>query len=288
MLSMATKKKLIITLIVIICVASFFYWLYDEFYLSTDDAYLNANVVQVASRVEGQVQRLYIKNNQYVTAGQPLFDLDPAVYLATLAEQQALLAQAEAQLKIAELTSNRTIALVKRNVDSLQGGDEAIANFNSAAAKQKFAAASLAKAQLNVQYTHIIAPTSGWVTNVSLRTGDMVVENQPLFALISDEEFWVDANFKETDLSHISLGQTADITVDMYPGQHFAGVVESISGGSGSAFSLLPPENATGNWVKVTQRVPVRVKILNVNPRYPLRIGTSATVTLRISPWSKK
>ncbi|MDE2089643.1 MAG: HlyD family secretion protein, partial [Gammaproteobacteria bacterium] len=90
----------------------------------------------------------------------------------------------------------------------------------------------------------------------------------------------VDANFKETDLQAIRPGQPAVIYVDMYPDHHFRGVVESISGGSGAAFSLLPPQNATGNWVKVTQRVPVRVRILDPSPSHPLRVGTSATVTV--------
>jgi membrane fusion protein, multidrug efflux system len=110
----------------------------------------------------------------------------------------------------------------------------------------------------------------------------VITAYQPIFALISDESFWADTNFKETEMEKIRPGQAAKIEVDMYPGHVFNGVVESISGGAGAAFSLLPPQNATGNWVKVTQRVPVRIQILNPDPRYPLRIGTSALVTVKL------
>ena len=103
----------------------------------------------------------------------------------------------------------------------------------------------------------------------------------PAFAVIEDGRWWVDANFKETDLARIRRGQKATVRLDMYPGLTLDGVVESISPGSGASFSVLPPENATGNWVKVTQRFPVRVKITSApNANKPLRLGSSANVTI--------
>jgi membrane fusion protein (multidrug efflux system) len=115
---------------------------------------------------------------------------------------------------------------------------------------------------------------------MTLQQGSIVNANQALFTLISNDLFWVDANYEETDLQNIRPGQPAEIKLDMYPNHVFKGVVNSISGGSGAAFSLLPPENATGNWVKITQRVPVKVVIINPDPDYPLHIGTTATVTI--------
>ena len=114
------------------------------------------------------------------------------------------------------------------------------------------------------------------VTNVNANVGDIVAANQPLFALISDEKFWADANFKETQLESVKPGQTVTVVTDLYPKHTFNGVVESISGGTGAAFSLLPPQNASGNWVKITQRIPVRVRVLNPDHKFPLRIGISA------------
>ena len=101
-----------------------------------------------------------------------------------------------------------------------------------------------------------------------------------MFVLVCNQRFWVDANFKETQLEHIRPGQPADIHVDMYPDHPFQGVVENVSAATGSVFSLLPPQNANGNWVKVIQRVPVRIKIDNPDPAFPMLVGASTTVTI--------
>ena len=278
----SSRKSLLGLGIAAVVIASFIYWVYSQFYLSTDDAYVNANVVQVSSRVTGQVARLAIKNNQYVNKGQLLFALDSDPFVTVINQVKAQYAMDTAKLKLAQATEGRLANLVLKKVASAQEGDSAKASLQAAIAQIDLDNANLMQAELNLRYSQVTAPVSGWVTNVSLRVGDTVTANQPLFALISDEEFWVDANFKETELHYIKAGQHADIKVDMYPDQPFKGVVESISGGSGSAFSLLPPENATGNWVKVTQRVPVRVRIVKPDPKFPLRIGTSAVVTIHI------
>ena len=288
MIKLVIKKIVLITLIIAVSAAAFSFWIYSKFYISADDAYVNANIIAIAPRITGQVQKLYIKNNQYVKKDQLLFDLDPAVYNVSLEENRAGLAFAQAKLKIAQITAQRTLALVKLHDASYQDGDTAAANLQSALAAEGISRSLLAAAQLNSNYTHISAPASGWVSNMTLREGDSVNANQAVFALVSDQEFWIDANFKETELKHISIGQAADIQVDIYPGRHFKGRVESISSGSGNVFSLLPPENATGNWVKVTQRIPVRVQVINPDSKFPLRIGTSATVTIRINASAAK
>lgn len=282
-LSHYNPKKLSLALgIIIVAIVSMAYWIYSQFYLTTDDAYVNANVVQVASRVTGQVVHLAIKNNQFVKKDQLLFALDSDPFVTVVNQVKAQYAMDLAKLKLAQVTEERTADLVKKKVASVQEGDSASASLQAATAQIDLDNANLTQAQLNLHYSQVSAPASGWVTNVTLRVGDIVTANQPLFALISDEEFWVDANFKETELHFIKVGQLAEVKVDMYPDYSFKGIVESVSGGSGAAFSLLPPENATGNWVKVTQRVPVRVRITNPDPHFPLRIGTSAVVTIHI------
>jgi membrane fusion protein (multidrug efflux system) len=147
-------------------------------------------------------------------------------------------------------------------------------------AELRLAEAEVAQARLDLSYTRITAVVSGILGEITLRPGTMVQAGQMLFPLLDDKTFWVDANYKETDLHRIHSGQSATIAVDMYPDKTFNGVVESISPASGVAFSLLPPENATGNWVKVTQRFPVRVRITDTSSRYPLRIGASSHVTI--------
>ncbi len=276
------KRLSLIVTIIAISLGSIGYWWQKKHYVNTDDAYINADIVQIAPRVTGQVTQLHIQNNQYVTRDQPLFDIDSIPFEIAITEALAQLEKNQSQLNIAALTSNRMLKLVKKNVASTQEGDNVEAELRSAMAAIQLGEATLKKAKLNLSYTKIAAPTSGWVTNVTLHSGNIVQANQPLFALISDQVFWVDANFKETDISKIHPKQTVDVVVDMYPKHHFKGIVESISGGSGTAFSLLPPQNATGNWVKVTQRVPVRIRIINLDQDHLLRIGTSAKVKVHI------
>src|SRR3990167_6701631 len=257
--------------------------IYANYYLSTDNAYVNANVVQIASRITGEINAVAIINNQYVKQGALLFEIDPKPFQLAVNSAQAELDVAATELENAHVTEKRIVNLVRNKYLPPKDKDNTIARFKIALSKVEEAKANLAQNKLLLTYTKIVAPTTGWLANVSLRTGDIVLANQPLFALISDEEYWVDANFKETELAKIKRGQVATITVDMYPDHSFQGVVESISGGTGTVFSLLPPQNATGNWVKVTQRVPVRIRFLNPDPNFPLRIGTTASVTISLN-----
>jgi membrane fusion protein, multidrug efflux system len=235
---------------------------------------------------------------------------------AQLRQARSQLASAEAQVKaarakVSEAEANRVNAdrhtarvlrLVKQGTETADQGDAAVdardqaqgaltaarADLVAAEAARgepgennaavKAAEAALAQAKLDLSHTRVYAPSAGRVGNFDLRPGSYITAGQPLFALVEDREVWVEANFKETDLPGIRLGQAATVTVDMLPGRTFSARVESISPASGTSFSLLPPENATGNWVKVTQRFPVRVRILDPVPG--LRVGASSTVTV--------
>lgn len=140
------------------------------------------------------------------------------------------------------------------------------------------AQAALDRAELDLSYTVVHAPIDGILTKVEqLRVGDYVNAGTPLFALESQSDVWIEANFKETDLTHMRPGELATLSVDAYPGTSFVGRVESTSPGTGSSFSLLPPENASGNWVKVVQRLPVRLSIDPRHPDVPLAAGMSVT-----------
>ena len=141
------------------------------------------------------------------------------------------------------------------------------------------AQAALDRAELNLSYTVIKAPENGVVTKVEqLQVGDYVTASTPLFSLMSTDKVWVEANFKETELTHMRPGQTATVEIDTYPDIVFPAKVESLSPGTGLTFSLLPAENATGNWVKVVQRLPVRLSIDHLDLDAPLHAGLSATV----------
>ena len=285
---MRNTRDLKIILIFFFILITGILWLGFSFYgryrNSTEDAYINANVVQISPRVTGAITHLYVKNNQYVQKDQLLFELDPVPFQISMASAKAQLTINEAQMQNATLTAKRVMDLLKKKFSSPQEGDNAVTALESASAAVTLAKAHLAQAELNMQYTRVRAPTSGWIANLTVRDGAVVAANQPLFALVSDEEFWVDANYKETELEAIKPGMKAKIITDLYPDHPFTGIVESISSGSGTVFSLLPPQNATGNWVKVTQRIPVRIHVFHPEPNYPLRIGASSKVIIDTRP----
>ncbi len=318
------KKIIIIVLLVVGVLGGIGYQQYSSRYRSTENAYLNADVVQVAAQVAGRVTNVYVKDNQHVKKGDDLFDIDPEPFRIALARAEANLAQAmqnsrqdsaevaaaRAQveqttmdLNNARATYTRDKELVAQHFLSQQSADDAhtrvetleaaleqarakLSKALSAPAKPQERAdvlkaqAEIAQARLDLEHTHVTATMDGQLSNLSLTPGSLVGVGTPLFALIADNSFHIDANFKETELPGIHPGQEVEIKIDMYPGQAFKGTVESLSGGTGTAFSLLPPQNATGNWVKIAQRVPVRIKLAPTDADHPLRIGATATVTV--------
>lgn len=197
---------------------------------------------------------------------------------ARLARRHFLSTQALDNARTADATARAAAVLARAQ---LRQADLALGK-QGIPARVQVAKAALAAAELDLAHTEVRSPAAGIIDQLSLRPGSLVTANTPLFALVEDHAFWVDANFKETAIADLRPGQPAEVDVDMYPHHPFKGRVASVAGASGTAFSLLPPENATGNWVKVTQRIPVRVQILDPDPRYPLRVGATASVTVRI------
>ena len=171
----------------------------------------------------------------------------------------------------------KSLAQEAMNVRALLGGNPGIAVGRHPLVLQ--AKAALDRARLNLSYAVIRAPFDGIVAKVDgLQVGDYIKAGAPVFALVANKRIWVAANFKESELAHVRPGEDATTSVDAYPGHRFHGKVESLSPGTGSSFSLLPPENATGNWVKVVQRLPVRISIDDAGAKWPLHAGLSATV----------
>lgn len=278
---MKQNIKWIIAVVGLILIFTIYgYIKYSKLYPSTDDAYVQANIINMATQVSGPVENIYVIDHQFVKQGQLLFSIDPKPFQIAVAQAEALLTQHQAELTKQSKDTARILQLVNDGQLPKANGDDAQGLLDIAKATLKAAENQLAQAQLNLNYTQITAPANGYLVNFLLRKGQIVQAGNPLFALVEDGHWWVDANFKETDMQRIQLNQNADIKVDMYPNLTFRGIVKGISAGSGSAFALLPPENATGNWVKVTQRFPVRIEITDKNPTHPLRIGMSTTVTV--------
>jgi membrane fusion protein (multidrug efflux system) len=190
-----------------------------------------------------------------------------------------VLAIEQARQRVAEVRGTLARVESQQQQVSVKGAELARAE-----ALLRAAQADLAVAELNLEHTVVRAPIDGVVSKRSVEVGQVVQVGQPLLALVPLNDVWVVANFKETQLTGIRPGLPAEIRIDTYPGVAFRGVVNSISAGTGSRFSLLPPENATGNWVKVVQRVPVKILLdgKTVGNPQPLRAGMSAVVTVRL------
>ena len=175
----------------------------------------------------------------------------------------------------AQLTSSRSgrsnVEVQRHKIDALR-------------AKRDKAKAELDAAQLILSYCRIPAPISGFIAQKSIQVGDRVQPGQALMAVVPLHEVYVEANFKETQLTNVRLGQPAEIKADIYPGYTYKGKVTGIRAGTGAAFSLIPAENATGNWIKVVQRIPVRIELDSPPPAdHPLRVGASLDVTIDTS-----
>jgi membrane fusion protein (multidrug efflux system) len=240
---------------------------------STDDAFITGHIISVSARVDGHVTNVDISDNQRVNEGDLLVKLDPNDYKVKFELAQAALAQAQAQADKAAVEADRTekdynrykqlfdanAGVTQQQLDNAAAAARsAKAQLNSANSRVAEAKASLEQARLNLSYTNILAPQAGKIAKKTVEAGEFIRTGQPVLNIVTPD-VWVVANFKETQLKHMKPAQSVKIKVDAYPQKTFKGHIESIQAGTGSIFSLLPPENATGNYIKVVQRVPVKI-----------------------------
>ena len=269
------------------------YFIHDLLmYQSTDDAYVETTTVQVAPRVSGQIIESYVTDNQTVKEGDLVAKIDPADYEVALAQAEAryeriLLDQKNAQANFKAMQTNIDVAkkdldrytnLYEKGAVSKQTLDAAQAKYDSAQANLTKAEESLLsqggnkvadadlkeakamrdKAKLNLSYTNIYAPQNGTVSSRRVEKGMYVNVGTPLFVIVP-EDVWIVANYKENQLRHMKPGQEVNIKIDTYPDHVFKGKVDSIQRASGAKSSMFPPENAVGSFVKIVQRIPVKI-----------------------------
>jgi membrane fusion protein (multidrug efflux system) len=383
------RKGIVVVVVAVLVLVAIGLWWRSTFSEDTDDAQINGHLIQVSSRISGQVIKVYVDENQVVKAGDLIAELDPRDYQVAVENAQAALATAQANASVANVTvplttvntgsnlrsasadvsgSQATVEqaqrqlqaaharviqaqaqatkaladlerykpLVEKDVISKQQFDAAVAAADAAKASvadalateqaanegvkiahQREAAAQAAykyaqtgpqqvavqdahakaaraqveeaqaqldQAKLNLSYTKIAAATAGIITRKSVEINQNVSVGQNLLTLVSLEGLWVTANFKETQLRHMSAGQPVEIEVDA-TGKTYQAKVTQIGGATGSVLSLFPPENATGNYVKVVQRVPVRIDftdLANEDPNHLLRPGLSVEPKVRV------
>lgn len=330
-----SNRKWLLILVALIVIAAavgygFYYFLVAQFHESTDDAYVNGNVVQITPQVTGTIIAVNADDTQTVKVGDPLIRLDNAdakvaldqaeaglaqavrqvrtlyantsAYQATVAERQSDLAKAKSDLQ-RRIAIAQTGAVSTEEISHARDGVRAAQAALDAAQQQfasnraltdhltvsdhpnvKLAAAKVRDAYINYARNTLPAPVSGYVAKRSAQVGQRVSPGTPLMAIVPLGGVWVDANFKEVQLRHMRIGQPVELTADIYGSSVvYHGHIQGFSAGTGSAFSLLPAQNATGNWIKVVQRLPVRIAL---DPQelqaHPLRIGLSMDADVSI------
>jgi membrane fusion protein (multidrug efflux system) len=298
------RRKLLFSLLAVAVVAAggagAAYWkLVASHYVSTDNAYTAAEVAQVAAEIEGPVAEVRVVDSQKVKKGDILVTIDPTDVKLVLAQSEADLARAKAQLAAATADADRSaIDLGRRQalVDSGSvSGDELTrvqSTFNTtrsavaaARAGVTLAQARFDKAAIDVERTIIRSPVDGVIARREVQLGQRVQPSMPLLSVVPVQEMYVNANFKEVQLRAVHPGQHVKLSSDLYGDRvEFHGRVEGFSGGTGSAFALIPSQNATGNWIKVVQRLPVRVDLDPAElEAHPLRVGLSMNVKVDLT-----
>ena len=304
------------------------YYIANDHYVSTDNAYVQQDKVSISAEVGGRIIDVAVSENDVVNEGDLLFRIDPAPYRIAIEQADAAIAAAQVRVSALETEFQTTgididsaredVAFYEKEYQRqstlmqagfttrarLQAAEHALSNARSRVASAQAGAtkarAALAtgsaapginpaikagqaqrdQAMLNLSRTEVRAPVSGIISQADrLQPGQMMVQGLPGVTIVASSKSWVEANFKETDLAHMRVGQPAEITFDAYPDLKVRGKVSSIGAGTGSEFSVLPAQNANGNWVKVTQRVPVRISITD-KPKRAMIAGLSAHVRI--------
>jgi len=341
---LSDKLKRTLTLfagpLIIAAVAIYFYMIGGR-YMETDNAYLKAGMMSIASEISGKVVEVSVTDNSRVEAGQLLFRVDDQPYQIALVRAEANLVKvggdveslkAEYLNKLADLDKSKTQrdfylrefdrlnSLLARKTVSAAEVDQAEYLYRDAINEMQvttqalqvvkarlididlplqqhpsylLALAERDKARLDLSHVRTVAPSSGVVANFSIQKGEYIIAGAPLFSLVDDSYIWVEANFKETDLTNLQVGQSATINVDSYPDHQWLGRVASITPGTGSEFSLLPAQNSTGNWVKVVQRITVNLAIDPLISDAPIGLTTGMSARVKVDtghsrqlPWT--
>jgi len=297
------RKRVIIPILAvltIVAVAGLYMYMSMQNYVSTDDAYVDANSVAISTRMLGRIIYLGTDEGDTVNAGQILVKLDDSDLRAQEASSKAGLGLAQQNLPLDQVNINRAQddfnraevqyksgIVTKEQYDHAQKALEAAqAQYNIDLSKVSAAKAQIGVIESQLQNAVIAAPMNGVVAKRWVLAGDVVQPGQPIFTIYDLKNIWVTANLEETKLSHIHLNDPVEIDVDTYPGVKFYGKVFEIGNYTASEFSLIPPNNASGNFTKVTQRVPVKISIEDAPPKdgsYPvLRPGMSVEVSVKI------
>ena len=282
------KKLFSILFLVIATVAtlSVLYWyFFAKNYETTDNAYVGAEIAQVTPSIGGTVKSIEVIDTQKVKAGDILVVIDDVDAKLALAQAQAELAQMQTNLDRAKIDFDRRKVLTESGSVS---GEELTASenaFKAAQAAYDATKARLDQAQIDVERTVVRAPIDGVIAKRTVQLGQRVQIGSQLLSVVPLNKVHVDANFKEVQLRKVKIGQPVELEADLYGGKvKYHGKVAGFSGGTGAAFAIIPAQNATGNWIKVVQRLPVRIELDEKElAEHPLQVGLSMKATIDIS-----
>ncbi|NAZ45036.1 efflux RND transporter periplasmic adaptor subunit [Vibrio toranzoniae] len=282
-------KRYLITLL-LFTAAGFVVYSYYQSYSSnpwTRDGQVSAFIVSITPRVTGQVIKIHVDDNSKVSKGDLLFEIDPSIYKATYRKALATQKQALALLAKAKNEEQRALNLEKRTpgavpVLTLNNLNNAVQTSN---ANVELAKANVEEADLNLEYTKVYAPTNGYITNLNLREGSQVVANSPVVALIDEDSFWIEGYFKETDLVGVNPQDKAMVTLMMHNNVQLKGHIKSIGFGiakqdGSTGNDLLPNVNPNFQWIRLAQRIPIKVELDNVPKDIQLRVGMTASIKI--------
>lgn len=282
-------KRYFISLLLVVASGTVAYNYYQAYTGNpwTRDGQVSAFIVPITPRVTGQVTQVHVNDNSHVSKGDLLFEIDPSIYTAAYHKALATQKQALALLAKAKNEEQRALNLQKRTpgavpVLTLNNLSNAV---ETAGANVQLAQANVEEAQLNLKFTKVYAPTTGYITNFNLRTGSQVVANTPVVALIDEESFWIEGYFKETDLVGVESNNKALVTLMMHNDILLEGHIKSIGFGiakqdGSTGNDLLPNVNPNFQWIRLAQRIPVKVKLDKVPEEVQLRVGMTASIKI--------
>ncbi|CAM4139256.1 HlyD family secretion protein [Vibrio agarivorans] len=282
-------KRSIITIVLALIAGNILYTQYQTYSENpwTRDGQVRAYIIQVTPRVTGQVTHISVTDNSRVKEGDLLFEIDSSMYNASLNKALAAEKQAIALVKKAKNEETRAVKLEKRTPGSVPVLTlNNLANaVETAVANQESAAAMVEEAKLNLEYTKVYAPTDGYITNFNLREGSHVIANNPVVALIDEDSFWIEGFFKETDLQGVDPGDKAYVTLLMQNDVVLEGEIKSLGYGisktdGSTGNTLLPNVNPNFQWIRLAQRIPIKIKLNSVPEGVQLRVGTTASVQI--------
>ncbi len=280
---MTKKNKIIAAITTVLVLVAAFFIVHHLRWVTTDNAQLQAHAVMIAPKVPGFITKVHVEEGQHVKQGDLLAEIDARDYENALAIAKGELGSAQAIVQESQKNFKRLGDLYKSGAISQQQYDTATKNYNDAKAKAEAVIARVEQANLNLEYTKITAPSNGFIAKKSVEPGQLAAPGVPLIGFVDAGERWVLANFKETEIARIKQGAHVEIDVDAIPGTTFEGKVLSLSAATGATFTLLPPDNATGNFTKVVQHVPVKIILNNLKAAdiEKLRAGLSVVVRVR-------